>query len=100
MPVTGYFAAVKFTDKIIAYDHWVAFILLGFIGGKMLISSFKKDSKEPQAVSLKPARMLVLSIATSIDALAVGISFAFLQVDIISAALIIGGLRLYFVRRG
>lgn len=96
MPIIGYMAATKFADKIIAYDHWVAFALLCFIGGKMIIESFKKDEKEEKndgeltEFSLKPAKMLYLSVATSIDALAVGVSFALLQVNIVPAASFIG----------
>lgn len=90
MPVIGYMAATRFADKIIAYDHWIAFILLCFIGGKMIIESFKKEDCNAEEFSLKPARMLSLSVATSIDALAVGVSFAFLQIDIVPAVSFIG----------
>ena len=89
MPLIGYFTAGLFAEKIIAYDHWVAFGLLGFLGGKMIIDGFKKESG-PNEYSLKPAQMITLALATSIDALAVGVSFAFLQVNIIPAVLFIG----------
>ncbi|MCL2655197.1 MAG: manganese efflux pump MntP family protein [Coriobacteriia bacterium] len=98
MPLVGFFAARLFADKITAYSGWIAFILLAFIGGRMIIESLERDKesgsqaagagdKEP---SLGPAKMLPLAIATSIDALAVGVSFAFLQVSIVPAVLLIG----------
>jgi putative Mn2+ efflux pump MntP len=92
MPLIGYFLGTQFADKITAFDHWIAFGLLCFIGGKMIVESFRKNEEtfcagEP---SLAPAAMLPLAIATSIDALAVGVTFAFLQVDIAQAALEIG----------
>ena len=95
MPVIGYLVATLFADTIIAYDHWVAFVLLGFLGGKMIVGSFQKESAPDEArpaeiFSLKPAKMLPLAVATSIDALAVGVSLAFLKVDIVPAASFIG----------
>jgi len=90
MPVIGYFAATLFAERVTAYSHWVAFGLLGFIGIKMVIDSFKKDEACGQEQSLKPSQMLPLAIATSIDALAVGVSFAFLEVQIIPAVSLIG----------
>ena len=111
MPLIGYMAAVWFADNIIALDHWIAYALLCFIGGKMIIGSFKKEGcpdrecpmeicadrecpggKRPDTAeaSLKPTKMLPLAIATSIDALAVGVTYAFLQVDIIPVVLFIG----------
>ena len=89
MPVIGYFAASLFADAIAAYAHWVAFALLGFIGGKMIIESIKKDSFSAE-FSLMPKKMLPLAIATSIDALAVGVGLALIQVNIILAASLIG----------
>jgi len=90
MPVIGFLIATLFADMIIAYDHWVAFVLLCFLGGKMLIGSFKKEQESSEKSSLKPAIMLPLAVATSIDAMAVGVSFAFLKVDIVPAVLFIG----------
>jgi putative Mn2+ efflux pump MntP len=93
MPVIGYFAATRFAETITAYSHWVVFALLLFLGGKMIAGSFKKGA--PEKISggenqLRPAKMLPLAVATSVDALAVGVSFAFLRADIVSAVLIIG----------
>jgi len=92
MPLLGYLAASLFAGKIIDYSHWIAFILLLFIGSKMIIGSFKKESLPAgkTEVSLIPMQMLPLAVATSIDALAVGVSFAFLAVNIIPAVLLIG----------
>jgi putative Mn2+ efflux pump MntP len=92
MPMVGYFAGIHFANKIENLDHWIAFILLGFIGGKMIKDSLSKESREEKTAK-NPfgfLRMMILSIATSIDALAVGITFAFLKVNIYTAVLIIG----------
>ena len=90
MPVIGYYATSLFSYYVIAYDHWIAFVLLSFIGGKMIYGSFKNDGAVKEEASIKPRVMLPLAIATSIDALAVGVSFSFLQVNILLATLIIG----------
>ncbi|MHB1150775.1 MAG: manganese efflux pump MntP [Eubacteriales bacterium] len=94
MPVIGYFLGEGFEDKIKAYDHWIAFVLLALIGLKMIIEVLK-SSKCAVTVELKDSsvsfrQMFPLAIATSIDALAVGVSFAFLGVDILPAASFIG----------
>lgn len=92
MPLIGYFLATRFADKIIAVDHWVAFVLLGAIGINMIKESRSKreevDCSEAADLSFKT--MIILAIATSIDALAVGISLAFLKVDILPAVCFIG----------
>ena len=92
MPVIGYYVANLFADKITAYDHWIAFALLCFLGGKMILESFKKEeaSSNESEASLGPKKMLPLAVATSIDALAVGVSFAFLRVSIVPAVSFIG----------
>jgi len=92
MPVIGYFIGSQFADKIVSFDHWIAFALLSFIGIKMAMESFKKDEDnvEVKEASLGFAKMIPLAIATSIDALAVGVSFAFLKVDIVPAVTFIG----------
>ena len=94
MPLIGYFIATQFADRIIELDHWVALGLLCFLGGKMIVESIKRDESEdveyPEKQSFKPATMLPLALATSIDALAVGVSFAFLQVKIVPAVMFIG----------
>lgn len=98
MPVAGYFLGMSFEEKIKKYDHWIAFILLSLIGLKMIAEVIK--SRRECAVCEKDAgscdtgvgfrQMLPLAVATSIDALAVGVSFAFLGVDIFPAASFIG----------
>jgi len=90
MPFLGYLTASLFAEYIIAYDHWVVFILLSVIGGKMIYGSFKKEEASDKEVSVKPKIMLPLAVATSIDALAVGVSFSFLKVNILIATLFIG----------
>lgn len=84
MPLLGYFVGSQFKNYITAVDHWIAFILLLAIGGNMIRESFSKEvDAESCSTSLKA--MLPLALATSIDALAVGVSFAFLDVQIIPA---------------
>ena len=93
MPLIGYFVGGMFGERIIAYSHWIAFALLGFLGGKMIADGFRgarPGTKEQSEQSLKLAKMLPLAIATSIDALAVGVSFALLQVRIVPAVSMIG----------
>ena len=76
MPLIGYTIARTFADKISAFDHWVAFGLLAFIGGKMLWEVFRGGEAEHADSSLSPAVMAPMAVATSIDALAVGASLA------------------------
>lgn len=76
MPMAGYFLGSTFADKITSIDHWIAFVLLAIIGGNMIKESFEKDGEKVND-SLGFKTMFVLAIATSIDALAVGVSFAF-----------------------
>lgn len=89
MPLIGYLAGTQFADKITTFDHWVAFVVLVFIGGKMALESRKQDG-ESGIKSPNVRTMLPLAIATSIDALAVGVSFAFMEVSIAPAATAIG----------
>jgi putative Mn2+ efflux pump MntP len=92
MPVIGYFAGIYFTNKIQNSDHWIAFVLLGFIGGKMIKESFSKETEKekPDKNSFGFVKMLILAIATSIDALAIGVTFAFFKVNIYRAIVITG----------
>ena len=90
MPVLGWLAGRTFVNFIGGFDHWLAFGLLGFVGGKMIWESFHADKEEKQTDVTKGFLLLTLSIATSIDALAVGLSFAFLKVNILTASLTIG----------
>ena len=89
MPLIGYLLGAQFESKITAFDHWIAFILLGLIGGNMIREGVSGDEeKTDDSVSIKS--MLPLAIATSIDALAVGVTFAFLRVNIVYAVSFIG----------
>jgi putative Mn2+ efflux pump MntP len=91
MPWLGYTLGSRFADKIIAVDHWIAFLLLALIGGKMIKESFAPGYVSDGAeASLKFRDMLPLALATSIDALAVGVSFSFLNVHIAPAVAFIG----------
>ncbi len=89
MPVLGYLAGVRFKDAITAVDHWIAFGLLAVIGGNMIREALSGEEEAADA-SLSPKAMLPLALATSIDALAVGVGFAFLDVNIGAAAGFIG----------
>ena len=89
MPIIGYLLGNTFSNVVQSVDHWVAFGLLLIIGGNMVIESFDSENeKKNDKIDIKT--MLLLAIATSIDALAVGITFAFFETNIISAVLIIG----------
>jgi len=97
MPMIGYFLGKQFSNKINAIDHWVAFILLGIIGINMMKGSLKEEEEEEKGCdcnesdnTLAVKGMLILAVATSIDALAVGITFAFLKVNIFVATSFIG----------
>ena len=90
MPLIGYFLGEQFREEIVSVDHWVAFLLLLLIGGNMIRESLSKKEEEQESASLAFRVMLILAIATSIDALAIGITFAFLQVNIWLAIALIG----------
>ena len=89
MPLAGYLLGSGFSSSISSYDHWIAFVLLAVIGGNMIKEGFSGSDECPDA-SLDVKNMTLLAIATSIDALAVGVSFAFLRVNIIPAVSFIG----------
>ena len=89
MPFLGYLLGAGFKDAISAYDHWGAFILLALIGGNMIRES-REDEEESLDASLSFRSMVLLAIATSIDALAVGVTLAFLDVPILSSVCFIG----------
>jgi len=94
MPILGYIVGSAFSQTISFLDHWIALILLGFIGGKMIIDAIN-ELRYPEACLtsckyLTPKTLILQAIATSIDALAVGIGFAVMKVDIFSAAISIG----------
>lgn len=89
MPLIGYFLGIQFQSRITAIDHWIAFILLTIIGINMIREALSKEEEELDS-SFGFKTMLVLAVATSIDALAVGVTFAFLSVDIVPAVSFIG----------
>lgn len=89
MPLIGWRVGAVFSERFLAVGHWVAFVLLAMIGGNMVWESFHPGEEDTDP-SLAPLGMLLLAVATSIDALTVGVSFAFLPVDIVPAVLFIG----------
>lgn len=93
MPLIGWLLGTSFSHYIQAFDHWIAFVLLVFIGGKMLWDAFheeKEEVAEAADAKLDHRELLMLAVATSIDALAVGIAFACLDVEIWSSISMIG----------
>lgn len=98
MPALGYLLGVQFEHLIVSIDHWIAFVLLLIIGGKMVQESREEEEHLDDDFSAKA--MLVLAVATSIDALAMGVTFAFLRVDIVTAVLFIGCITFLFSAAG
>ncbi|MBQ3086033.1 MAG: manganese efflux pump [Clostridia bacterium] len=93
MPFLGWALGKQFESYITAVDHWIAFILLGVIGGKMIYDVIKNNGKEEECCTcgkLDLKELFTMAVATSIDALATGITFAFLKVNILSAISVIG----------
>lgn len=88
MPLIGYLGGRFFTDLITGYAHWIAFVLLLFIGGSMIKEAFGDEENVDSSMSIHT--MFLLAVATSIDALAVGVTFAFLKVAIVPAVSFIG----------
>jgi manganese efflux pump family protein len=91
MPVIGWLIGRTVIDYVSGYDHWIAFALLAFIGGRMIWEAFhEKDEPKDGADISRGWLLITLAFATSIDALAVGLSFAFLETNILAAGIIIG----------
>ena len=90
MPLAGWFAGMTVADMIAGYDHWIAFCLLTYVGGKMIMESLRQEKKTHETDPTKGWTLVMLSVATSIDALAVGLSFAFLKLPILYPSIIIG----------
>lgn len=96
MPAIGYVLGVQFQDVIVSVDHWIAFVLLGIIGGNMIKEALAEeedcgcDMDDDADASMDIKTMFSLAVATSIDALAAGVTFAFLQVAIVPAVSFIG----------
>lgn len=87
MPLLGWVLGSQFEQYIVSVDHWIAFVLLAYLGGKMMWDAFHEDdgAESGGADAFALRELLVMAVATSIDALAVGITFAFLRVDIVPA---------------
>jgi putative Mn2+ efflux pump MntP len=90
MPLAGFLTGTLFAYRIQSFDHWIAFALLGFIGGKMIKDSFSRDEEKTGENPFRFIKMLVLALATSLDALAVGVTFAFFKINIFMAVIITG----------
>lgn len=88
MPVAGYFIGITFAEYVQAFDHWIAFVLLVGLGGKMLYEAYQNEFDD-EVTDLSNKTLVTLGIATSIDAMAIGVTFAFLQTDIFTAASVI-----------
>ena len=91
MPIIGYFLGTGFADRIERYDHWVAFVLLALIGGNMIREALSKEAENASA-ALDVKTMFLMAVATSIDALAVGITFACVPVEIMAASQLVNTL--------
>lgn len=90
MPLIGYLLGTSFADAVAEFDHWIAFALLAIIGGNMIKEAVGNDDDEESNADFSIKALFVLAVATSIDVLAAGVSFAFLKADIISSIIIIG----------
>jgi len=90
MPVIGWFSGLQLQEIVKAFDHWIAFILLSAVGVKMIYESLSMQEDEEACTVFSLKNVFILSIATSIDAFAVGVTFAFLNVSIIEPIIIIG----------
>ncbi len=99
MPVIGWLLGKQFEGLIKSVDHWIAFVLLALIGANMIRESFKNEEENLNA-SFSPKAMLPLAVATSIDALAVGVTFAFLDVQIVTASSVVGAVTFVFSAAG
>ncbi len=93
MPVIGWYLGVNVAQYIASFDHWIAFLLLAFVGIRMMMSGFGQEEKEEEKFKKDPSRgltLVMLSVATSIDALAIGLSLAMLEIDIWWPSVVIG----------
>ena len=89
MPLLGFLGGSLLAERIKSFDHWIAFILLSFLGGKMIKDSFSKEERKEENPFLL-VKLLLLALATSIDALAAGVTFAFFTINIFYAIMITG----------
>ena len=107
MPLTGWLLGALFAKHIMQYSHWIAFVLLAFIGGKMLLESIRQKKEEPsEETAVCPNKvdfreLFLLAVATSIDALAVGVTFSIMpDVNIFLSILLIGSITFLFALAG
>ena len=100
MPIIGYLAGSMLADSIRDYDHWIAFLLLGYVGGKMLWESRGTREAGDRTDPTRGLMLVTLSVATSIDALAVGLSMAFLRIEVWFPAIVIGFVAALFTTVG
>jgi len=100
MPIAGWFAGSTVANIIAVYDHWIAFGLLAVVGGKMIMESFGQEEKVFAADPTRGITLIMLSVATSIDALAVGLSFAFLKIPILIPSIVIGIVAFFMTAMG
>jgi len=96
MPVVGWAAGSALEDHIAGFDHWLAFVLLSLVGAHMIYESVKPEHARQTYNFLNIRVLLLLAVATSIDALAAGVGFAFMDLDIVRTVLIIGGVTFFF----
>lgn len=89
MPLGGYLLGTLFADALAAFDHWIAFVLLGGLGVKMILDA-KNAAEERVTSPFRTNKLLVLAVATSLDAFAVGISFSLLEVSLAETVIVIG----------
>lgn len=99
MPVVGYYAGTCFSETVCSVDHWIAFILLGIIGGNMIREALSGEDEDADP-DFSFRTMLAMAVATSVDALAIGVSFAFLRVSIWVAVAFIGIITAIFSMAG
>lgn len=90
MPIIGWLAGTTIAERISNYDHWIVFGMLAFIGGKMIWEAWKHDEADEREDPTRGWKLVMLSVATSLDALAVGLSLAFLRVEIWGPSIVIG----------
>lgn len=90
MPLLGWLIGVQLEEYVIDYDHWIAFALLSIIGARMIYESFKPEEKRKDFNPFKPTILIGMALSTSIDALIVGITLAFIEINIYLAVVIIG----------
>jgi putative Mn2+ efflux pump MntP len=100
MPVLGWAAGTTFVGLISGYDHWAAFILLAFVGGRMLLEAARGGEEVDPARILQNSSLLLFSVAVSIDSVAVGLSFSLQKIEILAPSFVIGATAFAFTYLG